>query len=107
MDSVLLDIAGKLLGRIIQEYLHIIVENVLLDSQCGFTQGRSCVNMIFLQSRQLVKKAALVYTSVSTLSLMAASSVSSGLCIRAGRYLSILVIPRYGNQTVRVLSKFQ
>ena len=32
----LLDVAGKLLGRIIQERLQVIAENVLPDSQCGF-----------------------------------------------------------------------
>ena len=29
------------------------------------------------------------------------------LASRAGRFLGILVIPRYGNKTVRVSSKFQ
>ena len=52
----LLDVAGKLLGRIIQERLQVIAENVLLDSQCGFRRGHSCVDMIFV-ARQLVEKA--------------------------------------------------
>ena len=52
----LLDVAGKLLGRILQERLQIVAESVLPDSQCGFRQGRSCVDMIFV-ARQLVEKA--------------------------------------------------
>jgi len=52
----LLDVAGKLLGRILQERLQLIAENVLPDSQCGFRQGRGCVDMIFV-ARQLVEKA--------------------------------------------------
>ena len=52
----LLDVAGKLLGRILQERLQLIAECVLPHSQCGFRQGRSCVNMIFV-ARQLVEKA--------------------------------------------------
>ena len=52
----LLDVAGKLLGRILQERLQHVAERVLPDSQCGFRQGRGCVDMIFA-ARQLVEKA--------------------------------------------------
>ena len=52
----LLDVAGKLLGRILQERLQRVAERVLPDSQCGFCQGRGCVDMIFA-ARQLVEKA--------------------------------------------------
>ena len=52
----LLDVAGKLLGRIVQERLQCITESVLPDSQCGFRQGRGCSDMIFV-ARQLVEKA--------------------------------------------------
>ena len=52
----LLDFVGKLLGRILQERLQIVAESVLPDSQCGFWQGRSCIDMIFV-ARQLVEKA--------------------------------------------------
>ena len=51
----LLDVAGKLLGQIIQERLQYIAESVLPDSQCGFRQGRGCSDMIFV-ARQLVEK---------------------------------------------------
>ena len=44
----LLDVVGKLLGRILQERLQIAAESVLPDSQCGFWQGWSCVDMIFV-----------------------------------------------------------
>ena len=52
----LLDVAGKLLGRIVQERLQCIAESVLPDSQCGFRRGRGCSDMIFV-ARQLVEKA--------------------------------------------------
>ena len=51
----LLDVAGKVFARIIQERLQIIAESVLPDSQCGFRKNRGCVDMIFT-SRQLVEK---------------------------------------------------
>ena len=35
----LLDVAGKLLGQIMQEHLQCITESILPDSQCGFWQG--------------------------------------------------------------------
>ena len=52
----LVDVAGKLLGRILQERLQRVAERVLPDSQCAFCQGRGCVDMIFA-ARQLVEKA--------------------------------------------------
>ena len=52
----LLDVAGKLLGRILQERLQRVDERVLPDSQCGFCQGWGYVDMIFA-ARQLVEKA--------------------------------------------------
>ena len=51
----LLDIVGKLLGRILQGRLQLIAEKVLPESQCGFCKGRGCVDMIFTV-RQLFKK---------------------------------------------------
>ena len=51
----LLDVAGKVFARIIQERLQVIAESVLPDSQCGFRKNRGCVDMIFA-SRQLVEK---------------------------------------------------
>ena len=51
----LLDVAGKLLRQIVQERLQCIAESVLPDSQCGFQQGRSCTDMIFV-AHQLVEK---------------------------------------------------
>ena len=55
-DISLLDVAGKLLGQIVQEQLQCIAESVLLDSQCGFRRGQGCSDMIFV-ARQLVEKA--------------------------------------------------
>ena len=51
----LLDIAGKVLARIMQERLQVIAEELLPDSQCGFRKGRGCTDMIFV-ARQLVEK---------------------------------------------------
>ena len=46
----------KVLGRIIQDRLKLVAEDVLPDSQCGFRAGRGCTDMIFV-ARQLVEKA--------------------------------------------------
>ena len=51
----LLDVVGKVLGRVIQDKLKMIAEDVLPDSQCGFRTGRGCIDMIFV-ARQLVEK---------------------------------------------------
>ena len=51
----LLDVVGKVMGRIIQERLQVIAEQLLPDSQCGFRRGRGCVDMIFV-ARQLMEK---------------------------------------------------
>ena len=52
----LLDVVGKLLGRIVQNHLQKLAERVLPESQCGFRRGRSCTDMIFMV-RQLAEKA--------------------------------------------------
>ena len=51
----LLDVAGKVFGRVIQVRLQAIAEDILPDSQCGFRKGRGCTDMIFT-ARQLVEK---------------------------------------------------
>ena len=51
----LLDIVGKVCARIIQECLQKVVEETVLDSQCGFRKGCDCVDIIFV-ARQLVEK---------------------------------------------------
>ena len=43
----LLDVAGKVLGRLVQNRLQQIAEKELPDSQCGFRRGRSCTDQIF------------------------------------------------------------
>ena len=52
----LLDVAGKVFARIVQDRLQVIAESILPDSQCGFRKSRGCVDMIFA-ARQLVEKA--------------------------------------------------
>ena len=52
----LLDVVGKVLGRIVQERLQVIAENILPESQSGFRKERGCADMIFV-TRQLVEKA--------------------------------------------------
>ena len=72
----LLDVAGKLLGWIVQERLQCIVESVLSDSQCGFRWGQGCSDMIFV-ARQLVEKTRKHNSLLSVLDLkMAYDSVS-------------------------------
>ena len=52
----LLDVAGKLFARIVQDRLQRIADHTLPESQCGFRKGRGCCDMIFVV-RQLFKKA--------------------------------------------------
>ena len=47
---------GKVLGRIVQDRLKLVAEDVLPDTQCGFRAGRGCIDMVFV-ARQLVEKA--------------------------------------------------
>ena len=51
----LLDVAGKVFARILQDRLQVLAKEVLPESQCGFRKGRGCVDMIFV-ARQLVEK---------------------------------------------------
>lgn len=51
----LLDVAGKVFARILQDRLSTLAEDVLPDSQCGFRKGRGCIDMVF-SARQLVEK---------------------------------------------------
>jgi len=43
----LLDIMGKLFGKILQRRLQELAEEVLSDSLCGFCSGRECVDLKF------------------------------------------------------------
>ena len=52
----LLDVAGKLFARLIQDRLQSLAMDVLPDSQGGFRSGRGCIDMVFL-AKQLVEKA--------------------------------------------------
>ena len=52
----MLDVVGKVLGRIIQDRLQVIAEALLADSQCRFRKGQGCVDMTFV-ARQLMEKA--------------------------------------------------
>ena len=52
----LLSIAGKIMAKILQKRLSILAETVLTESQCGFRQQRSTIDMIF-SLRQLQEKA--------------------------------------------------
>ena len=51
----MLEVVGKVLARIIQDRLQKVVEDEVLESQCGFRKGRGCVDMIFVV-RQLAEK---------------------------------------------------
>ena len=51
----LLDVAGKVFARILQDRLQVLAKEVLPESQCGFRKGRGCIDMIFV-ARQLVEK---------------------------------------------------
>ena len=51
----LLDVVGKVVGRILQDRLQQLAEEVLPELQCGFRKKCGCSDMIFV-ARQLVKK---------------------------------------------------
>ena len=51
----LLDVAGKVCGRLIQDRLQLVAEQELPESQCGFRPGRGCADAIF-SIRQLIEK---------------------------------------------------
>ena len=51
----LLDIVGKVVGRLIQNRLQQFGEETLPETQCGFRQGRYCTDQIFT-AMQLVEK---------------------------------------------------
>ena len=52
----LLDVFGKLFAGILQQRLQKVIEDELVESQCGFRKGRECMDLIFC-TRQLVEKA--------------------------------------------------
>ena len=51
----LLDVVGKVMGRVFQERLQVIAEELLPDSQCKFWRVKGCMDMIFV-ARQLMEK---------------------------------------------------
>ena len=51
----LLDVVGKLCGRILQNRLQFLADSELPESQCGFRSGRGCMDAVF-SVRQLVEK---------------------------------------------------
>ena len=51
----MLNVVGKVVARVIQERLQKLAEDVLPESQCGFREGRSCMDMIFVV-RKLIEK---------------------------------------------------
>ena len=52
----LLAIAGKIMAKVVQSRLSKLAEDVLTESQCGFRQKRSTIDMIF-SIRQIQEKA--------------------------------------------------
>ena len=52
----LLDVVGKLCGRIVQNRLRTTIEAEIPETQCGFRAGRGCPDAVFC-GRQLVEKA--------------------------------------------------
>lgn len=51
----LLDVVGKLVGRLVHGRLQVLAESELPDSQCGFRRGRSCTDQIFSVSQHIEK----------------------------------------------------
>ena len=51
----LVDVVGQVVGRLIQNRLQELAEDVLPETQCGFRRGRLCTDQIFAAS-QVVEK---------------------------------------------------
>ena len=51
----LLDVMDKLLARVLNDRLQLVVNESVSDSQCGFRAGRGCVDIIFCVC-QIVEK---------------------------------------------------
>ena len=47
----LLDVIGKLFGRILQDRLHCVAEGLLPESQWGFRRGRGGMDMVFVMQQ--------------------------------------------------------
>ena len=56
----LLDVAGKVVGRLVQNRFQQIAEQDLPDSQFGFRRCRSCTKQIFRSQRRYTNTAHLV-----------------------------------------------
>ena len=57
----LLDVVEEVLGRIVQDRLRLVAEDVLPDSQCRFRTGRGCIDMIFLQGKGAPVRLVILY----------------------------------------------
>ena len=47
---------GKVFANIIQRRIRIVVEDVVVDAQCGFRSARGCTDMVYY-AHKLVEKA--------------------------------------------------
>ena len=92
----LLDVVGKLFAKIMQSRLQMVVEDLVLDSQCDFREGRGCIDMIFF-ARQLVEKAREHNTSVYMLFVDLQKAYNSIPCQALW-----LVLQKYGIPPVMV-----
>jgi len=88
----LLDMVGKVLGRIVQDRFRVAVENVLPDSQCGFRAGRGCIDMVFV-ARQLVEKAREHQSDLLVLFVDLKKAYDSMSCPALWRVLKKLGVP--------------
>ena len=90
----LLDVIGKVVGRLIQSRLQAFAELKLPDSQCGFRKGRSCTDQIFSVS-QFVEKVYEHRTSgfLAFIDLRKAYDSVSRHALR--RELEVLGVPQY------------
>ena len=64
----LLEVVGKVFAKIIQRRFQVVVEDVVVGTQCAFRSGRSCTDTVFC-ARQLVDKAIEHNTKVFRLSV--------------------------------------
>ena len=89
----LLDVAGKVFVRILQDRLQTVAEEILPKSQCGFRKGRGCANMIFA-ARQLVEKSREHDAPLFVLLLTSVKPTTQCLGRPCGVYLRSMAFPQ-------------
>ena len=81
----LLDVMGKLYGRVLNDRLQLVVEETVADSQCRFRAGRDCVDIVFCVC-QLVEVAKAIDHNYARLMILCPMERFDAIC-RSTMYL--------------------